>query len=47
MLKVMKTAGLKKKKVRVRKIPTRYDERIDEFNNRTLEVDNKINEIKQ
>ena len=47
MLKVMKTAGLKKKKVRVRNIPTRYDERIDEFNNRTLEVDNKINEIKQ
>ena len=45
MLKVMKQAGLKKKKIRVVNIPARKEDRIDEFNDRTLEVDNRIYDI--
>ena len=41
----MKTAGIKKKKVKVKNKPARYEERIDEFKDRTILLDNKINEV--
>ena len=45
MLRVMKTAGLKRKKVKVQNIPARLEERQDEFANSSLTLDNKINDI--
>jgi transposase len=41
----MKAAGLKKKKVKVQNVPARLDDRLDEFANSSLILDNKINEI--
>ena len=45
MLKVMKQSGIKKKKVRVRYVPARYEKRKEEFNDRTLHVADKIQEV--
>ena len=45
MLKVMRAAGLKKKKVGVRNVPARHEERVDEFNASILTLDNKMHEI--
>ena len=45
MLQVMKTAGLKKKKVRIRNVPAKGEQRTEEFDNATIALDNKINDI--
>jgi len=39
MLKVMKLAGLKIKKIEISNAPARKEERIDEFNNCTISLD--------
>lgn len=44
-MQVMKLAGLKKKKIEVRSIPNRLEERIEEFGNSTLTLDNKLHKI--
>ena len=41
----MKSAGLKKKRVKVRSVPAKGLEREEEFMNATLQLDNKMNEI--
>ena len=41
----MKSAGLKKKRVKVRSVPAKGLEREQEFIDATLVLDNKINEI--
>ena len=45
MVKVMKLAGLKKKKIEVSSIPNRFEERIQEFSGSTLTLDNRLNTI--
>ena len=45
MLQVMKSAGLRKKKVRIKNVPAKGEQRQDEFESQTLVLDNKINEI--
>ena len=44
-MKVMKLAGLKKKKIEVSNIPNRLEERIQEFSNSTLTLDNRLHMI--
>ena len=41
----MKSAGLRKKKIKIKNVPARGEQRYDEFENSTLSLDNKINEI--
>jgi hypothetical protein len=45
MIKVMKLAGIKKKKIEVSCIPNRLEERISEFHGSTILLDNKIHDI--
>ena len=47
LLKIMKQAGMKKKKVHIQSIPARREERQDEFNDATLALDDWIYELKQ
>ena len=47
MVKVMKLAGLKKKKIEVSNIPNRLEERIQEFSGSTLTLDNRLHKILQ
>ena len=44
-MKIMKLAGLKRKKIEVSNIPTRIEERQEEFQNLTIALDNKIKSI--
>ena len=41
MLKIMKIAGIKKKKVRVQNVPAKGIERLEEFDNKVLALDRK------
>ena len=41
----MKSAGLRKKKIKIKNVPARGEQRNEEFENSTLSLDNKINEI--
>jgi hypothetical protein len=41
----MKSAGLRKKKIKIKNVPARGEERYEEFENSILTLDNKINEI--
>ena len=45
MLKIMRLAGLKKKKVEINNIPTRLEERYEEFDNSILKLDKKLYDI--
>lgn len=45
MLKVMKLAGLKLKKVEVCNVPARKEARVGEFNRDTVKVDNKLHKV--
>ena len=45
MLKVMKLAGLKKKKVEINNIPSRLEERYEEFDNSILKLDKKLHDV--
>ena len=45
MTKVMKIAGMKKKKIEVSSAPAKKMERIDEFRSSTVILDNKIYDI--
>ena len=45
MLKVMRIAEIKKKKVRIQNVPARGMQRLEEFDNNVLALDKKINEI--
>ena len=47
MLKVMKLAGLKRKKVEVCSVPARKEERQKEFNHSTVTLDIKLHDILQ
>ena len=42
MLKVMKQAGLTKKKVEVSNVPARLEERYQEFESTTVSLDDKL-----
>ena len=39
MLQIMKSAGLKKKKVRIKNVPAKGEERLEEFDSSTLALD--------
>ena len=39
MLQLMKSAGLKKKKVRIKNVPAKGEERLEEFDSSTLALD--------
>ena len=41
----MRSAGLRKKKIKIKNVPARGEARNEEFENSTLSLDNKINEI--
>jgi hypothetical protein len=41
----MKSSGLRKKKVKIKNVPARGEQRNDEFESSTISLDNKINEI--
>ena len=41
----MRSAGLRKKKIKIKNVPARGEARNKEFENSTLSLDNKINEI--
>ena len=41
----MRSAGLRKKKIKIKNVPARGEARNEEFENSTLTLDNKINEI--
>ena len=41
----MRSAGLRKKKIKIKNVPARGEARNNEFENSTLSLDNKINEI--
>ena len=41
----MRSAGLRKKKIKIKNVPARGEARNDEFENKTLSLDKKINEI--
>lgn len=45
MFKVMKLAGIKKKKVQVNNVAARKEQRAEEFENSSLALDNKIHDI--
>jgi hypothetical protein len=45
MLKVMKLAGLKRKKIEISNIPARIEDRYEEFENSTVALDNKLHKI--
>ena len=45
MLKVMKYAGLKKKKIEVCNVPAWKEERVEELNQDTITLDSKIHDI--
>ena len=45
MLKVLKQAGLRKKKVEVCNVPARQHERLGEFHKKTVELDDKLKGI--
>ena len=45
MLKVLKQAGLRKKKVEVCSVPARQHERLGEFHKKTVELDDKLESI--
>ena len=45
MLKIMKQAGLRRKKVFVSNIPARLEERYEEFENSAIVLDNKLHKI--
>jgi hypothetical protein len=45
MLKVMKLAGLKIKKVEVCNVPVRKEARTLEFNDKTVKLDDKLHEV--
>lgn len=45
MLKVMKLAGLKVKKVEICNVPARKEARAGEFNSSTVKLDNKLHEV--
>jgi hypothetical protein len=45
MLKVMKLAGLRKKKIEISNIPARLEERYEEFDNCIVALDNKLNKV--
>jgi len=42
VLKVIKQTGLKKKKIEVCNVPARKEERVEEFNQDTLSLDQKL-----
>ena len=41
----MKSSGLRKKKIKIKNVPARGEERYEEFENSILTLDNKINKI--
>ena len=45
MLKVMKQAGLRIKKINVNNIPVRLEERVNEFGTATIDLDNKLSQV--
>ena len=45
MLKVMKLAGLRQKKIEVSNIPARRELRYEEFENKTTTLDKRLNDI--
>ena len=47
MVKIMKMAGLKKKKIEVCNVPAKKEDRVGEFNQDTLRLDNKLHEVSQ
>ena len=47
MSKVLKLAGLKKKKVEICNVPARKEERKEEFEHNTLTLDNKLHNVIQ
>ena len=45
MLKLMKRAGLRLKKIEVANVPTRKEARVEEFEDKTIALDKKLFEI--
>lgn len=45
MLKVMRNAGLRRKKIEISNIPGRLEERFEEFDNSTIALDNKLQKV--
>ena len=45
MLKLMKRAGVRLKKIEICNVPTRKEARVDEFEDKTIALDNKLYEI--